>query len=145
MCAVLNRAVKMWDLHPSAVQGSHLPCCSALIPAHAAAPQPHGSAALEQLWKMEGGGDDVPGEGQADLTPLPTAKCSVGSAVITQNRATVCASSKRQPCWKHIRALLGAVISCRSHLGRCRHRVPLYLAPFHLPHHSSCLLMFVTA
>lgn len=45
---------------------------------------------------MEGGGDDVPGEGQADLTPLPAAKYSVGSAVVTQNRATVCASSKRQ-------------------------------------------------
>lgn len=44
----------MWDLHPSAVQGSHLPRCSALISAHAAALQPHGSAALEQLWKMEG-------------------------------------------------------------------------------------------
>lgn len=86
----------MWDLHPSAVQGSHLPRCSALISAHAAALQPHGSAALEQLRKMEGGGDDVPGEGQADLTPLAAAKCFMGSAVITQNRATVCTSSKRQ-------------------------------------------------
>lgn len=96
MCAVLNRAVKMWDLHPSAVQGSRLPRCSALISAHTAALQPPGRAALEQLCKMEGGGDDVPGEGQADLTPLPAAKCSVGTAVITQNRVTVCASSKRQ-------------------------------------------------
>lgn len=76
--------------------GSRLPHCSALISAHAAALQPQGSTALEQLWNMERGGDDVPGEGQADLTPLPAAKCSVGSAVITQNRGTVCASSKRQ-------------------------------------------------
>lgn len=91
MCTVLNRAVKLWDL-----QGSLLSHCSALVSPHAAAPQPHGSTTLEQLWEMEGGGDDVPGEGQADLTPLPAAKCSMGSAVIAQNRATVCASSKRQ-------------------------------------------------
>lgn len=83
-------------LASSALQGSRLPHCSALISAHAAALQPHGSATLEQLGKEEGGGDEVPGEGQADLTPLPAAKCSVGPAVITQNRATVCASSKRQ-------------------------------------------------
>lgn len=83
-------------LASSALQGSRLPHCSALISAHAAALQPHGSATLEQLGKEEGGGDEVPGERQADLTPLPAAKCSVGPAVITQNRATVCASSKRQ-------------------------------------------------
>lgn len=93
-------------------------------------------------WRGAEGGDNGPAEGQADLTPLPAAKCSVGSVVITQNRAIVCASCKRQSLLETCRGIAGAAIySAGSHLGSCWHRTPLYLAPFPLPHQSSCLLM----
>lgn len=97
-------------------------------------------------WRGAEGGDDVPGEGQADLTPLPAAKCYVGSVVITQNRAIVCASSKRQSQLETCQGIAGAAIySTGSHFGSCWHRTPLYLALFPFPHHSSCLLMLAVA
>lgn len=132
-------------LASSALQGSHLPHCSALISAHAAALQPHGSAALEQLGKEEAGGDDVPGEGQAHLTPLPAAKCSVGPAVITQNRATVCASSKRQSLLETYQGIAWGSDFLQEPPREMPEPCPTVPGSFPSPHHSSCLLMLVTA
>ena len=54
------------------------------------------------------------------LQPLPAAKCSMGSVIITQNRATVCASSRRQALLETYQGIAGAVIySTGSHPGRC--------------------------
>lgn len=51
---------------------------------------------------------------------LPAAKCSVGSVVITQNRAIVCVSSKSQSLLETCQGIAGAAIySTGSHFGSC--------------------------
>lgn len=144
VCTVPNRAVKMWDLHPSAVQ-AHTSLTA--VPWFQPVLQPCSPTAALHWTAVENGGgwSDVPGEGQADLTPLPAAKCSVGSAVITQNRGTVCASSKRQSLLEIHQGTAWGSDFLQEPPREMPAPCPAVPAPFPLPQHSSCLLMLVTA
>lgn len=74
-------------------------------------------------------------EKDRQIKPLPAAKSSVGSAVITQNRALVCISPWDSPCWKHVGALLGQQFAAPGSADTAPQ-----LAAFPVPHHHGCLL-----